>query len=185
MRNFSFSVRLISFSQFSVFFFSIFYFLFFFLSVFSGIFFLIEIVHHYFGPDMKILCFWTSEMKSTKSLKQTSFFRIFFIPFFRLYKIFLFNWFLIPKFDSKVDLPEIKGQHRKFRTLVTSYIGKVGQNTVFGLSNSKIFSIFLNNARFFELFFSIEFFFVAIIWKYPKNKFIFHFYEFLLQHIGS
>lgn len=24
----------------------------------------------------------------------------------------------------KVDLPEIKGNHRKFRTLVTSYIGK-------------------------------------------------------------
>lgn len=27
-------------------------------------------------------------------------------------------------FDCKVDLPEIKGNHRKFRTLVSSYIGK-------------------------------------------------------------
>lgn len=25
---------------------------------------------------------------------------------------------------NQVDLPEIKGNHRKFRTLVTSYIGK-------------------------------------------------------------
>lgn len=27
---------------------------------------------------------------------------------------------------ESVDLPEIKGNHRKFRTLVTSYIGTVG-----------------------------------------------------------
>lgn len=28
--------------------------------------------------------------------------------------------------QCSVDLPEIKGNHRKFRTLVTSYIGTVG-----------------------------------------------------------
>jgi len=33
--------------------------------------------------------------------------------------------FEICKNINLVDLPEIKGQHRKFRTLVTSYIGKV------------------------------------------------------------
>jgi hypothetical protein len=42
----------------------------------------------------------------------------------------LMNFKISEKFEickniNLVDLPEIKGQHRKFRTLVTSYIGKV------------------------------------------------------------
>lgn len=37
------------------------------------------------------------------------------------------------KTKSVVDLPEIKGQHRKFRTLVTSYIGKVGSIHFFNI----------------------------------------------------
>lgn len=32
--------------------------------------------------------------------------------------------FYLTKQSNKVDLPEIKGNHRKFRTLVSSYIGK-------------------------------------------------------------
>jgi hypothetical protein len=41
--------------------------------------------------------------------------------------------------NPKVDLPEIKGQHRKFRTLVTSYIGKVGQSKAKEIQCTKFF----------------------------------------------
>lgn len=37
-----------------------------------------------------------------------------------------------------MDLPEIKGQHRKFRTLVTSYIGKVGQSFFLQTKRTKL-----------------------------------------------
>lgn len=53
-----------------------------------------------------------------------------FLPFFQFSSpstLFYSQIFLTIQNESKVDLPEIKGQHRKFRTLVTSYIGKVGQ----------------------------------------------------------
>lgn len=43
------------------------------------------------------------------------------------------------KIDSQVDLPEITGKHRKFRTLVTSYIGNVEQKQFF-LATNQLFT---------------------------------------------
>jgi hypothetical protein len=72
-------------------------------------------------------------MSNMKVINFSTFFLFFqFFPFFRKKKHFFPLMNQNETFShliefSKVDLPEIKGQHRKFRTLVTSYIGKVGQ----------------------------------------------------------
>lgn len=52
-------------------------------------------------------------------------------------------WFF---FVRIVDLPEIKGNHRKFRTLVTSYIGKAKKTTT-----TKATTYILNNRLIFYL----------------------------------
>lgn len=51
-------------------------------------------------------------------------------------------WFF---FVRIVDLPEIKGNHRKFRTLVTSYIGKALTTKQKEITTTKATTYILNN----------------------------------------
>lgn len=77
----------------------------------------------------RIIRYVITNIKKTKLLKKKlqTWKYFFFINSFSLpHELFkISEKFEICKNINLVDLPEIKGQHRKFRTLVTSYIGKV------------------------------------------------------------